>query len=148
MTNGPMAALMISGDILGDKPDWARPLQTRITRPAGLLTGIGFNAEVGLAGARGWLGAETRHHVDAVDVPAEGEGRVGADRARPVAVSTVGGSTCAVSAVCSHLGGVVVWNDQERSWDCPLHGSRFAPDGSALEGPATRPLPKVHLSSS
>ncbi|NYD29794.1 FAD-dependent oxidoreductase [Nocardioides kongjuensis] len=42
--------------------------------------------------------------------------------------------------VCTHLGGVLAWNDAEDSWDCPLHGSRFAPDGTVLEGPAVRPL--------
>jgi Rieske Fe-S protein len=58
-----------------------------------------------------------------------------------VAVSTVDGTTCKVSAVCTHLGGILHWNDSERSWDCPLHGSRFDSNGKRLEGPATKDLP-------
>ncbi|MBV6726611.1 FAD-dependent oxidoreductase [Nocardioides daeguensis] len=42
--------------------------------------------------------------------------------------------------LCTHLGGVLTWNEAEDSWDCPLHGSRFAPDGKVLEGPATQPF--------
>jgi Rieske Fe-S protein len=48
-----------------------------------------------------------------------------------------------VTAVCTHLGGTLRWNDAERSWDCPLHGSRFGPDGQVLEGPATKPLRRL-----
>jgi Rieske Fe-S protein len=60
---------------------------------------------------------------------------------KPVAVSTVDGVTCRLSAVCTHLGGLLSWNDAEKSWDCPLHGSRFSPAGQVLQGPATRDLP-------
>ena len=39
-----------------------------------------------------------------------------------------------------HLKGIVSWNDAEKSWDCPLHGSRFSADGDVIEGPSTRGL--------
>lgn len=43
---------------------------------------------------------------------------------------------------CPHLGCALKWNRQERSWDCPCHGSRFAPDGALLNNPATDSLRK------
>ena len=42
--------------------------------------------------------------------------------------------------VCSHLYGVVSWNDAEQSWDCPAARVAVRPDGAVLEGPATEPL--------
>ena len=42
---------------------------------------------------------------------------------------------------CPHLGCALKWNEQERSWDCPCHGSRFTEDGVLLDNPATGNLP-------
>ena len=43
---------------------------------------------------------------------------------------------------CPHLGCALKWNPQERSWDCPCHGSRFSEDGTLLDNPSTGDLPK------
>jgi len=50
------------------------------------------------------------------------------------------GTLYGVSLGCTHLGCVLRFNAAERTWDCPCHGSRFAVDGSVLEGPAVKPL--------
>ena len=53
------------------------------------------------------------------------------------------GALHAVSAVCTHMGCILGWNETDRSWDCPCHGSRFALDGSVMHGPAVKALEAV-----
>ncbi|QWF23617.1 FAD-dependent oxidoreductase [Nocardioides sp. LMS-CY] len=137
LTNGVAAALAISGRVLGGQQPWASALEPWSTRELSGLPGVALaNAEVGVELVGGWL--RPLRHAGARPAPDDGDGRVRYERpGPPTAATRVDGREQVVSAVCTHLGGVLRWNDAERSWDCPLHGSRFDTDGSVLEGPAT-----------
>ena len=69
-------------------------------------------------------------------VPGEG-GVLNTNPTNPLAVyKDDGGQVHQFSALCPHLKAVVTWNKTEKSWDCPVHGSRFSKDGVQLCGPA------------
>jgi glycine/D-amino acid oxidase-like deaminating enzyme/nitrite reductase/ring-hydroxylating ferredoxin subunit len=57
------------------------------------------------------------------------------------------GKIHAYSAICTHLGCIVAWNNSEKSFDCPCHGSRFVANlGSTINGPANKGLdPKENI---
>jgi glycine/D-amino acid oxidase-like deaminating enzyme/nitrite reductase/ring-hydroxylating ferredoxin subunit len=137
MANAVAAARAISSEVLGEPASWSATLGRRITRPSAALRLLDVNARVGAAALWSALGAAANGDPSR---PPEGCGRRGRQGVVPTGVATQDGDAHGVRAVCTHLGGVLKWNDAERSWDCPLHGSRFAADGAVLEGPATRPL--------
>jgi glycine/D-amino acid oxidase-like deaminating enzyme/nitrite reductase/ring-hydroxylating ferredoxin subunit len=49
------------------------------------------------------------------------------------------------SAVCPHLKCIITWNDDEKSFDCPCHGSRFSCYGKVINGPANKDLEKLQV---
>jgi len=52
----------------------------------------------------------------------------------------------AIHAVCTHLGCTPRWLDAEGQFKCPCHGSGFTQEGINFEGPAPRPLERLHIS--
>lgn len=138
MTNGTAAALALSSRILGGRMDWANAFASWSPHElSGIPTALQANLEVGFNLAKGWVTPVTRIGNR---TPESGGGVVSGPPWDMEARSLVDGVEHRVSPVCPHLGGIVNWNDADESWECPLHGSRFAPDGTLLEGPATRNL--------
>ena len=71
--------------------------------------------------------------------PGEG-GVVLANGERVAAYKEEDGSLIAVSAKCTHMGCTVGWNGDQKTWDCPCHGSRYDLHGKVIRGPASRDL--------
>jgi nucleotide-binding universal stress UspA family protein len=55
------------------------------------------------------------------------------------------GSVVALSPKCAHMGCTVDWNQVDKTWDCPCHGSRYTKEGDLLQGPAKTGLDKETL---
>uniref|UniRef100_A0A7S1VPK7 plastoquinol--plastocyanin reductase n=1 Tax=Grammatophora oceanica TaxID=210454 RepID=A0A7S1VPK7_9STRA len=52
-----------------------------------------------------------------------------------------------LNAVCTHLGCVVPWSAAANKFQCPCHGSQYAPDGHVVRGPAPLPLALAHCNT-
>ena len=74
------------------------------------------------------------------DIPADSGAVLVEGLSRIAAYREPDGTLHRVSAVCTHLGCVVRWNDSERTWDCPCHGSRYDRFGTVITGPANANL--------
>ncbi|MDT3400617.1 FAD-dependent oxidoreductase [Streptomyces sp. B1866] len=140
MTGGVLAGALLAGRLTGSPPPWADlydPGRRNPVREAPAL--LKQQAEV----ARHFLGdrLSSGGGADAARAVPRGGGTVVRVGGRQRAVfRDEAGALHALSARCTHLGCLVQFNDADRTWECPCHGSRFGTDGAVLEGPATRPL--------
>ncbi|QRV14955.1 FAD-dependent oxidoreductase [Haloterrigena salifodinae] len=143
--SGGTAAGMILADLIVDGTNpWADVFDPqRFTPKASAKSFLEENAKVGGS----FVGDRIKSFLaslsaDGSDIPNPGEGGIIRRTGRPMGVyRDEEGSVHAVSAVCPHMGCLVRWNDAERTWDCPCHGSRFTHEGDVLSGPALEGLP-------
>jgi Rieske Fe-S protein len=133
MTHGTIAGMLISDLILGKKNPWTDlydPARVKL-RSAKEFVSENLNAAVQ------YVDYFTGGDVSTAKDVARGSGAVLRRGIKKVAVyRDQRGGVLECSAVCPHLGGIVRWNSTENTWDCPLHGSRFDPNGNVINGPA------------
>jgi glycine/D-amino acid oxidase-like deaminating enzyme/nitrite reductase/ring-hydroxylating ferredoxin subunit len=145
LTKGTLAGEIVSDAILGRENEWAELYDsTRLDARHSAARFAKENAGVGLRFFRDRL--RPRNGREDVDRLAPGEGTIARVGAKQVAFyRDDDGELHVLSARCTHLGCIVGWNPADRAWECPCHGSRFAADGTLVQGPATADLPPESL---
>ena len=139
LTNGAIGAQLVADQITGVPNRFTALFDpSRIPLKASVQNLTVENAKV----ARHFLGDRVMHpQHGSLEELEPGQAGVEDRSMKPVAAfRDETGVLHRISAVCTHLGCVVTWNDAERSWDCPCHGSRFDIDGRVIQGPAVRDL--------
>jgi glycine/D-amino acid oxidase-like deaminating enzyme/nitrite reductase/ring-hydroxylating ferredoxin subunit len=139
MSTGVMAGQLLAASVTGKELPWTGLYDPRRLHPLREAAPI---AKLQAKVARHFVGDRLRSlHTDSVaDIPAGSAAVVRVAGEQCAVYRDDDGTLRAVSARCTHLGCVVHFNDAERAWECPCHGSRFAVDGAVLQGPANAPL--------
>ena len=140
MTKGTFAAAMITDAIVGRENEYAELYDaTRLDLRRSARRLAEQNGKVGFRFVRDRV--RPRDGRDELAALARGEGTVARiGRKHYAAYRDEAGRLHTLSARCTHLGCIVGWNSADRAWECPCHGSRFAADGSLVQGPATADL--------
>ncbi len=140
ITNGAIAGMLIPDLILGRKNPWEK-----LYNPARkTLTAANFYVEENLNVAAQYLQWVMPNEKISVDEIEPGCGAIIRNGMAPEAVyRDEEGKLHRLCGTCPHLGGIVKWNQVEKTWDCPCHGSRFKTNGDVVSGPANGPLKPV-----
>lgn len=138
---GTVAAMTISAEILGEGNNWSHLYDPkRFTPIASASQFVKENVSVAKNLLKDYL---FYGEVDSIRDIGPGEGKtIKLEGEHVAAYRDDQGQLHLVSAICTHMGCIVHWNNGERTWDCPCHGSRFSVDGEVLEGPAYSDLPR------
>lgn len=140
MSNGTLAGMIIRDHILGRDNRYS---ETFSPGRHDVLHNMKKTAKMGEHSAKMLVNAKMDKPDKSVDDLHLDEGAVvNVDGKRAGAYKDKRGHIHLVDTTCTHMGCEVRWNNSERSWDCPCHGSRFQYDGRVIEGPTTKPLKK------
>jgi glycine/D-amino acid oxidase-like deaminating enzyme/nitrite reductase/ring-hydroxylating ferredoxin subunit len=137
ITHGALAGLLIRDLVVDGSSVWEAVYDPDRKPPSAMANYVSENLTAVQNFAEYLLPGE----IKSADDLKPGEGGILRDGLSKLAVCRDhDGEVHTHSASCTHLGCIVHWNSTEQCWDCPCHGSQFAPDGAVLNGPAVHPL--------
>lgn len=142
MTTSTVAAMVLKDLIIKGESPWAQVYDpARIINKAGTWTAIKENLDVAVNLISGKLSmGDSDNHIG------RGQGKVlNLEGEKLGAYKDEDGKLYLVNTTCTHMGCQVKWNNAERTWDCPCHGSRFSPTGHVISSPAFKPLDRIEL---
>ena len=144
MTFGTLSGMILSDLILGKKNRYAELYDaTRIHALASASDFVSENKDFPTYFVGDRL---AKADTDSLDQVGLNEGKIVKLNGEKAAVyRDEHGQLHACSPVCTHMACYVHWNNAEKSWDCPCHGSRFDPDGKVANGPAVKDLEPIKL---
>lgn len=143
MTAGTVAAELLADAVLGRENAWAALYDSKRLKPK--ATAVKFVKENASTGVRFFAQRFARGEKRSTEELGAGEGailRVGG--LKRAVYKDEGGEVHVLSPVCRHLWCYVEWNEAERSWDCPCHGSRYSGEGRVIQGPTVQDLRRVN----
>jgi glycine/D-amino acid oxidase-like deaminating enzyme/nitrite reductase/ring-hydroxylating ferredoxin subunit len=142
MTHGALAGILVKELITSGDSPWTGVYDPSRVSLMGLKNFVRENVSVVKNLSEHLMPGE----IKSTDELRPGDGAILRKGVSRIAVSRgADGKLIGCSAVCTHLGCNVHWNTLEQCWDCSCHGSHFARDGSVLNGPAVKPLPRKSL---
>ncbi|TMI62450.1 MAG: FAD-dependent oxidoreductase [Bacteroidetes bacterium] len=144
MTHGTIGGILINDLINGKENPWEQ-----IYKPSRIPLKVGgdyIREALSMAGQYSdWI---SKGDIESIDKLENNEGAIVSSGVKKLAAyKDEWGELFVFSATCPHLGCVVQWNADEKTFDCPCHGSRFTKEGKVINGPAISNLKSIEIKS-
>ena len=138
MTTSNIAANIITDKILGEKNEYEEIFKSTRLEPVKNIKEMTNMVKEGINSLV----------IKKLEIPKEeenqiqnGEGKIVEVNGQKIGIyKDKGGEIYKVNPVCKHLGCEPSWNNLDKTWDCPCHGSRYDYKGNLIYGPSVKNL--------
>ena len=143
MTTSNVAANIITDKILGKENPYEEVFKSKRLKPLKNYEELGnMLKEVGYSAIINKLEKIDEYVKDVK----QGEGKIVEIEGKKVGVyRNEEGKAYIVKPYCTHLGCELSWNNLDKTWDCPCHGSRFTYEGKSIYDPAIKDLERLDI---